>query len=178
MARFSESRSQAFSPGLDARPGRRARMRPCVGGVSGAEGYTDLTSCAVRVRVDVDAADAVLTLVTSLGHRVGGHVEDLPTTAPQPEPSRAARGRDAGQHPALRWRWRWRLPGARARLGGAGLRGRLWELARRVVSARSGCTSPRGCRIDALKRRASSDRRRLRPGRRASRRAPACRLAA
>ncbi len=45
----------------------------------GAEGYTDPTSRTVRVRADVDDAQAVLTLAHELAHIECGHVEDLPT---------------------------------------------------------------------------------------------------
>jgi hypothetical protein len=49
------------------------------GDCCGANGYTDPTRRVVRVRADVDAAQAVKTLAHELGHLTCGHVEDLPT---------------------------------------------------------------------------------------------------
>ena len=49
------------------------------GDCSGANGYTDPTRRVVRVRADVDDAQAVKTLAHELGHIECGHVEDLPT---------------------------------------------------------------------------------------------------
>jgi hypothetical protein len=49
------------------------------GDCSGANGYTDPTRRVVRVRADVDDAQAVKTLAHELGHLECGHVEDLPT---------------------------------------------------------------------------------------------------
>ena len=46
---------------------------------SGANGYTDPARRVVKVRGDVDAAQAVKTLAHALGHLECGHVEDLPT---------------------------------------------------------------------------------------------------
>ncbi len=45
----------------------------------GANGYTDPTRRVVRVRDDVDEAQAVKTLAHELGHLQCGHVADLPT---------------------------------------------------------------------------------------------------
>lgn len=47
----------------------------------GANGYTDPTSGTVRVRGDVDDAQAVKTLAHELAHIECGHVEKLPTYA-------------------------------------------------------------------------------------------------
>jgi len=47
----------------------------------GANGYTDPTSSTVRVRGDVDDAQAVKTLAHELAHIECGHVENLPTYA-------------------------------------------------------------------------------------------------
>jgi len=49
------------------------------GDCSGANGYTDPARRVVRVRDDVDDAQAVKTLAHELGHLECGHVEDLPT---------------------------------------------------------------------------------------------------
>ncbi len=49
------------------------------GDCSGANGYTDPARRVVRVRADVDDAQAVKTLAHELGHIECGHVEDLPT---------------------------------------------------------------------------------------------------
>ncbi len=49
------------------------------GDCSGANGYTDPARRVVRVRADVDDAQAVKTLAHELGHLECGHVEDLPT---------------------------------------------------------------------------------------------------
>ncbi len=49
------------------------------GDCAGAGGYTDPTRRVVRVRDDVDDAQAVKTLAHELGHIECGHVEDLPT---------------------------------------------------------------------------------------------------
>jgi len=49
------------------------------GDCSGANGYTDPTRRVVRVRGDVDEAQAVKTLAHELGHLQCGHVADLPT---------------------------------------------------------------------------------------------------
>jgi len=51
------------------------------GDCSGANGYTDPASRTVRVRADVDDAQAVRTLAHELGHIECGHVADLPTYA-------------------------------------------------------------------------------------------------
>ncbi len=49
------------------------------GDCSGANGYTDPARRVVRVRGDVDDAQAVKTLAHELGHLECGHVADLPT---------------------------------------------------------------------------------------------------
>ncbi len=49
------------------------------GDCAGANGYTDPTRRVVRVRGDVDEAQAVKTLAHELGHLQCGHVADLPT---------------------------------------------------------------------------------------------------
>jgi len=49
------------------------------GNCGGANGYTDPTGRVVRVRGDVDEAQAVKTLAHELGHLQCGHVADLPT---------------------------------------------------------------------------------------------------
>ncbi len=49
------------------------------GDCSGANGFTDPARRVVRVRADVDDAQAVKTLAHELGHLECGHVEDLPT---------------------------------------------------------------------------------------------------
>ncbi len=49
------------------------------GDCCGANGYTDPTRRVVRVRDDVDEAQAVKTLAHELGHLECGHVADLPT---------------------------------------------------------------------------------------------------
>ncbi len=49
------------------------------GDCAGANGYTDPARRVVRVRDDVDDAQAVKTLAHELGHIECGHVEDLPT---------------------------------------------------------------------------------------------------
>jgi len=49
------------------------------GGCAGANGYTDPTRRVVRVRDDVDEAQAVKTLAHELGHLECGHVADLST---------------------------------------------------------------------------------------------------
>ncbi len=49
------------------------------GDCSGANGYTDPARRVVRVRADVDDAQAVKTLAHELGHLECGHVEDEPT---------------------------------------------------------------------------------------------------
>jgi hypothetical protein len=49
------------------------------GACCGANGYTDPARRVVRVRDDVDDAQAVKTLAHELGHIECGHVEDLPT---------------------------------------------------------------------------------------------------
>ncbi len=49
------------------------------GDCSGANGYTDPTRRVVRVRDDVDDAQAVKTLAHELGHLECGHARDLPT---------------------------------------------------------------------------------------------------
>jgi len=49
------------------------------GDCGGANGYTDPTRRVVRVRDDVDEAQAVKTLAHELGHLQCGHVADLPT---------------------------------------------------------------------------------------------------
>jgi antirestriction protein ArdC len=51
------------------------------GDCAGANGYTDPTRRVVRVRDDVDGAQAVKTLAHELGHLECGHVTDLPTYA-------------------------------------------------------------------------------------------------
>jgi len=51
------------------------------GDCSGANGYTDPATRTVRVRADVDDAQAVKTLAHELGHIECGHVADLPTYA-------------------------------------------------------------------------------------------------
>ncbi len=51
------------------------------GACAGANGYTDPTRRVVRVRGDVDEAQAVKTLAHELGHLECGHVTDLPTYA-------------------------------------------------------------------------------------------------
>ncbi len=51
------------------------------GDCSGANGYTDPATGTVRVRADVDDAQAVRTLAHELGHIECGHVADLPTYA-------------------------------------------------------------------------------------------------
>ncbi len=49
------------------------------GDCCGANGYTDPTRRVVRVRDDIDKAQAVKTLAHELGHLECGHVTDLPT---------------------------------------------------------------------------------------------------
>ncbi len=49
------------------------------GGCAGANGYTDPARQVVRVRGDVDEAQAVKVLAHELGHLECGHVKDLPT---------------------------------------------------------------------------------------------------
>ncbi len=49
------------------------------GDCSGANGYTDPATRTVRVRADVNDAQAVKTLAHELGHIECGHVADLPT---------------------------------------------------------------------------------------------------
>ena len=49
------------------------------GDCCGANGYTDPTRRVVRVRDDIDEAQAVKTLAHELGHLQCGHVADLPT---------------------------------------------------------------------------------------------------
>jgi len=49
------------------------------GDCCGANGYTDPTRRVVRVRDDVDDAQALKTLAHELGHLECGHVTDLPT---------------------------------------------------------------------------------------------------
>jgi len=49
------------------------------GDCCGANGYTDRTRRVVRVRDDVDDAQALKTLAHELGHLECGHVTDLPT---------------------------------------------------------------------------------------------------
>jgi len=49
------------------------------GDCCGANGYTDPTRRVVRVRDDIDEAQAVKTLAHELGHLECGHVKDLPT---------------------------------------------------------------------------------------------------
>jgi len=49
------------------------------GDCCGANGYTDPTRRVVRVRDDIDDAQAVKTLAHELGHLECGHVTDLPT---------------------------------------------------------------------------------------------------
>jgi len=49
------------------------------GNCAGANGYTDPRRRVVRVRGDVDEAQAVKTLAHELGHLECGHVADLPT---------------------------------------------------------------------------------------------------
>ncbi len=49
------------------------------GDCAGANGYTDPTRRVVRVRDDIDDAQAVKTLAHELGHLECGHVVDLPT---------------------------------------------------------------------------------------------------
>ena len=49
------------------------------GGCAGANGWTDPARRVVRVRADVDDAQAVKTLAHELGHLECGHVTDLPT---------------------------------------------------------------------------------------------------
>jgi len=49
------------------------------GDCAGANGYTDPRRRVVRVRDDVDEAQAVKTLAHELGHLECGHVADLPT---------------------------------------------------------------------------------------------------
>ena len=49
------------------------------GDCAGANGYTDPARRVVKVRDDVDDAQAVKTLAHELGHIECGHVEDLPT---------------------------------------------------------------------------------------------------
>jgi len=49
------------------------------GDCAGANGYTDPTRRVVRVRGDVDDAQAVKVLAHELGHLECGHVKDLPT---------------------------------------------------------------------------------------------------
>ncbi len=49
------------------------------GNCAGANGYTDPTRRVVRVRDDVDEAQAVKSLAHDLGHLECGHVTDLPT---------------------------------------------------------------------------------------------------
>jgi len=49
------------------------------GDCGGANGYTDPTRRVVRVRDDIDEAQAVKTLAHELGHLECGHVKDLPT---------------------------------------------------------------------------------------------------
>jgi len=51
------------------------------GDCCGANGYTDPTRRVVRVRDDVDDAQAVKVLAHELGHLEAGHVADLPTYA-------------------------------------------------------------------------------------------------
>jgi len=51
------------------------------GDCAGANGYTDPTRLVVRVRDDIDEAQAVKTLAHELGHLECGHVTDLPTYA-------------------------------------------------------------------------------------------------
>ncbi len=51
------------------------------GDCHGANGYTDQSSQSVRVRDDVDDAQAVKTLAYELGHIECGHVAALPTYA-------------------------------------------------------------------------------------------------
>jgi len=51
------------------------------GDCGGANGYTDPRRRVVRVRDDVDDAQAVKTLAHELGHLECGHVSDLPTYA-------------------------------------------------------------------------------------------------
>ncbi len=51
------------------------------GDCRGANGYTDPTSATVKVRADVDDAQAVKTLAQELAHIECGHVENLPTYA-------------------------------------------------------------------------------------------------
>ncbi len=51
------------------------------GDCCGANGYTDPTRRVVRVRDDIDDAQAVKTLIHELGHLECGHVRDLPTYA-------------------------------------------------------------------------------------------------
>ncbi len=51
------------------------------GDCAGANGYTDPARRVVRVRGDVDEAQAVKTLAHELGHLECGHVTDLPTYA-------------------------------------------------------------------------------------------------
>ena len=60
-----------------ARHGYRLERGQC----RGANGYTDPTSGTVRVRDDVDDAQAVRTLAHELAHIECGHVENLPTYA-------------------------------------------------------------------------------------------------
>ncbi len=49
------------------------------GDCGGANGYTDPAARVVRVRDDIDDAQAVKTLAHELGHLECGHVQDLPT---------------------------------------------------------------------------------------------------
>ena len=49
------------------------------GDCSGANGWTDPTSRTVRVRANIDDAQAVKTLAHELGHLECGHVTDLST---------------------------------------------------------------------------------------------------
>jgi len=51
------------------------------GDCCGANGYTDPSRRVVRVRDDIDDAQAVKTLIHELGHLECGHVADLPTYA-------------------------------------------------------------------------------------------------
>jgi hypothetical protein len=51
------------------------------GDCRGANGYTDPARRVVRIRADVDEAQAVKTLAHELGHLECGHVLDLPTYA-------------------------------------------------------------------------------------------------
>ncbi len=68
------------------------------GDCCGANGYTDPTRRVVRVRDDIDDAQAVKTLAHELGHLECGHVADLPTYA-------TCRGRCEVEAESVAW-WR------------------------------------------------------------------------